>query len=131
MGVGRSRREKSVQRAENGPIKATRLLRQPHQGGENSPRRASWEHREKGRKGGWRVGGTQESKVKVLPGHTRRGGSSHPDLGAGLCLLLRVSLPHSLPVSGHFLPPGGSFEGYQTSQGPLPRATVPPHTFEL
>lgn len=30
MGVGRSRREKSVQRAENGPIKATRLLRQPH-----------------------------------------------------------------------------------------------------
>lgn len=70
VGVGsRSRRERSVRRAENGPIKATGLLRQPHQEAKIAPGGLAGKIEKKEE----RVGGTQESKVKVLAGQTRRG----------------------------------------------------------
>lgn len=46
------------------------------------------------------------------------------------CHLVGVPASSFTRHVGYFLPPGGSLRGYRT-QGPLPSAAVPPHTFWL
>lgn len=86
MGSG-TRKERSFQHAENGPIKATRLLRQPNKGeAKIAPGGTSWKNKQRKREkeqDECRVqsqGASWPDQEQVAP--------SHPDLGARLWLPL-------------------------------------------
>lgn len=86
-------------------------------------------NREKGRKGKTNA----ESKVPVHPGQTKKGWllpAQTWGLGCGGPALWQVSLPHPPPLLA-LSPQLEAAQSCQTSQSPLPSATVPTLTFRL
>lgn len=120
---GADQRTLSSQRAENGPIKATRLLRQQNQEEakiSSQAGRAGKINRERGRKGRMKAE-SQDSWLDLR----WRGGPLPTQTGVqvGLRLLPRLA---SRPPSPALLEPSSSREA--DSQGLLSSATVPLHT---
>ena len=113
-GGSKTRRTLSSQRAENGPIKATRLLRQQNQEeAKIAPGGPSWKDKQRKREKGQNEGRVPSPRDSWLDQRWEGAAPSHPNPGCGLglgCRLPRIPASFSR-AAGTFLPPGGSLPG--------------------